>query len=282
MKSTALRDAHALRIRARRDVTSSLAGSYASAFRGRGLIFEELRDYVPGDDLRWIEWNATARQGRPIVKTMREERDLMIALLVDVSSSLEFGFGEETKAQAARRVASAIATAAIRNHDRVALATFSDDVHETVMPGNGTAQLERVFQALARKHDSKHTAAENALRWAYQKLPHHSIVLLVSDFLFEPSSPTFRRCARKHEFIALRITDQADRLPAGQPPVRVQTLEGGRNRLMRASAVRSPEKMQHKAQQLLALGAEVADIENGPHLVASLRRFFANRSGVRA
>jgi len=105
--------ARSLRIRARRDVTTSLTGAYRSAFRGQGLTFEELRDYAPGDDVRWIEWNATARLGRPIAKRMREERDLVLALLVDVSPSLDHGTGDSTKQDAVRRACAALSVGAI-------------------------------------------------------------------------------------------------------------------------------------------------------------------------
>ena len=111
--------ARRLRVRARRDVTTSLTGAYRSAFRGQGLTFEELREYAPGDDVRWIEWNATARLGRPISKRMREERDLVVALLVDVSASLDCGAGEGTKLDSVRRAAAALAAAEGQTSDAI-------------------------------------------------------------------------------------------------------------------------------------------------------------------
>ena len=143
MRTQASRDAQALRVRARRDVSELLAGAYRSAFRGRGLVFEELRDYNPGDDAGWIEWKATARLGRPIVKRMREERDLVLALLVDVSDSLDFGLPGQTKRLAVQRTAAALAAAATRAQDRIALATFASGLRDTVRPAGRSRNIAR-------------------------------------------------------------------------------------------------------------------------------------------
>jgi uncharacterized protein (DUF58 family) len=262
-------------------VSTALAGAYRSAFRGRGLTFEELRDYVAGDDVRWIEWNATARLGRPIVKRMREERDLVLALLVDTSSSLDFGFGDETKALAARRAAAALATAAIANQDRVALATFAEDLGAALGPALGPLQLERVFQALSAAGGGDFTDPGRALDWAVDSLPRHTVVVLLSDLLFADPGPALRQCARKHELIVLRIVDPADELPAGIAPVRVQPAERGRRRLIRMRRDRRRHLLGGAAlpdATLLALGAELGTLWTGARLVPSLHRFFEKRA----
>ena len=145
MKEQAVLDARALRIRARRDTSTLLAGAYMSAFRGPGLTFEELRDYVPGDDVRWIEWNATARLDRLIVKRMREERDLVLALIVDLSASLDFGFAGHSKRDAARRAGPGRAHPGRRRNQRAAgELSASDAIGVTVPLGacRGTAHRE--------------------------------------------------------------------------------------------------------------------------------------------
>jgi uncharacterized protein (DUF58 family) len=281
VRQQAVLDARALRVRARRDVSTALAGAYRSAFRGRGLTFDELRDYAAGDDVRWIEWNATARLGRPIVKRMREERDLVLALLVDTSSSLDYGFGGETKALAARRAAAALATAAIANQDRVALATFAEDLDTALGPALGPLQLQRVFQALTGPGRGDLTDPAPALDWAVDTLPRHTVVVLLSDLVFADPGPALRQCARKHELIVLRIVDPADELPRGIAPVRVQPAERGRNRLIRAHRRGRGHLLREAAlpdRTLMALGADVGTLWTGARLVPSLQRFFEKRA----
>lgn len=273
MKAQAQRDAAALRIRARRDVSAQLAGAYRSAFRGRGLIFEELRDYAPGEDASRIDWNATARFGRPIVRRMREERDLVVALLVDVSPSLEAGRTPGPRRSAVRRAAAALATAAARAQDRVALATFADEVVATLAPEPGPRQLFRVYEALGAAPASGRTDARCALDWAADTLPRHSVVVLISDMLFPDPGPALARCARKHDLVALRVVDPSDRLPARSAPVRVLGAEGGQRALWRSRRV-----SQHLADaRLRQAGAATGTLHTGAELVASLHHFFRRR-----
>lgn len=277
-------DARALRLRARRDVSTALTGAYRSAFRGRGLTFEELRDYVPGDDVRWMEWNATARLGRPIVKRMREERDLVLALLVDVSRSLDYGFGGHTKSHAARRAAAALATAAVLNQDRIALATFSDSTVVRLGPAMGPLQLERVFCALAQGGEDRDTDAGPALDWAVDTLPRHTLVVLLSDLLFPDPGTSLRHCARKHELLALRISDPADLLPPGIAPVRAEPAERGGPTVLRRRrhAVAQPIGAPLDEALLQRLGADTGTLWTGARLVPSLHRFFEKRAGSAA
>jgi uncharacterized protein (DUF58 family) len=132
LRTTARLDARRLRVLARRDVATGLVGAYRSAFRGRGLIFDELTDYEPGDDVRWIEWNATARFARPIVKRMREERDLVVGVLVDVSSSLSFGSNGVGKRVSVLRAAAALAAAAVEARST---SNASSGLSRTLRPG---------------------------------------------------------------------------------------------------------------------------------------------------
>jgi len=271
--------ARALRVRARRDVSTSLTGAYRSAFRGQGLTFEELREYVPGDDVRWLEWNATARIGRPIVKRMREERDVVLALLVDLSPSLEFGFEGATKLEAVRRAAAALAAAAVAAQDRVALAVFAQDLVHVMPPGTGRPALERVFGALESTCAGAFTEAAPALGWAAEKLPRHSVVALISDFQFPDPGAVLRRCASKHDLVALCVRDPADRPEQKLPPVRVRDAELRRARLWRrtrdaeaALAAALPERT------LRAIGADFGELWTGTRLLPSLLRFFEERS----
>jgi uncharacterized protein (DUF58 family) len=282
LRAAAGLDARALRLLARRDVSTALAGAYRSAFRGRGLTFEELRDYNPGDDVRSIEWNATARLGRPIAKRMREERDLIICLVVDVSASLDFGYGGATKLAAARRAAAALAAAALFASDRVALATFADGLAATLAPSGGPLQLERVFQKLCQTPGGARTNPAPALDWAVTRLPRHTVTILLSDLLFADPGAPLRQCARKHELVALRIADPADALPRRSAPVRTVGAEAGRRRILRAQRGRregSPIGSTLDLDALHALGADVGTLWTGSRLIPSLQRFFEERAG---
>jgi uncharacterized protein (DUF58 family) len=270
-------DAASLRICARRDVTTVLAGAYRSAFRGSGLTFEELRDYQAGDDVRWIEWNATARMGKPIVKRMREERDLVVALLVDLSDSLDFGYRGTTKLAAAQRAAAALAFAAIGIQDRVALATFAEGTLTTLAPATGRFQMERVFRGLADPAGGRGTDARAALDWAVDTLPRHTICVLISDLLFSDPGPPLRRCAHKHELVVLRVADPTDEIPRRGAPIRVAPAEWGRRTTFRRRRrPRTPEPLSERT--LRSLGIDSGTLWTGARLVPSLHRFFESRA----
>lgn len=285
MRAQAELDARALRILSRRDLSTALAGAYRSAFRGRGLTFEELRDYQPGDDVRWIEWNATARLGRPIVKRMREERDIVLALLVDVSSSLDFGHAGGTKRAAALRAAAALAAAAVAAQDRVALASFADRLVATLAPAGGPFQLERLLHALVEKRPRPGAAragtdSRQALDWALDSLPRHTVAVLISDLLFPDPGAPLRRLARKHELVVLRVCDRADVVPGGLAPLRVAPAEAGprglvRTRRRRREAPLAQPPLDERA--LRGVGADVGTLWTGLRLIPSLHHFFAER-----
>ncbi len=267
VRTDAARAARLLRVRARRDVSTSLTGAYRSAFRGQGLTFEELRDYVPGDDVRWLEWNATARIGRPNVKRMREERDVVLALLVDLSPSLDFGFAGATKLEAVRRTAAALAAAATATQDRIALAIFAEGLVQILPPATGRPALERVFRALEAPCPAEFTDAAPALGWAAEKLPRHSVVVLVSDFLFPDPGAALRRCASKHDLVALCVRDPADRPGHGLPPIRVRDAELRRARRWRNG--RSAEAALGSSlpeRALRAIGADFGELWTGTRL----------------
>ncbi len=274
----AVRAARALRIRARKDTSTLLAGAYLSAFRGSGLTFEELRDYVPGDDVRRIEWNATARLDRPIVKRMREERDLVLALLVDVSDSLDFGFAENTKRDAVRRAAAALATAAVRAQDRIALATFSNGLLDVLSPAGGPLQLVRVLSTLEGSGEGGTTDARPALAWAADTLPRHSIVVVLSDLLFPDPGEVLRRCARKHELCVLRVVDPADDAPRRMAPVRVRSAESGHRSVWGRRWRRQAGPGGLPDSMLQSLRADVGRLWTGSRLIPSLQRFLQARA----
>lgn len=282
MREQAARDAHGLRIVARRDVSMALAGAYRSAYRGHGLTFEELREYNPGEDASRIEWKATARLGRPVAVQMREERDLLLALLVDVSESMDFGFAGGSKLAGARRAAAALATAALAANDRVALVTFAAGIERKLPPASGSAQLARALEVLCEPPQPGPTNAAPALTWAWRALPRHSVVVLLSDMLFDDPEIALAGCARKHDLTLLRIADPADQRPGRSAPVRVISAESGlrtrwRRPGRRARARREPPEPLPEAA-LRIRGAAVGVLRNGPDLIPSLHHFFESRA----
>ena len=197
----------ARRLRFRSRPGAALAGAYLGARPGTGLAFSELRPYEPGDDVRHLDWNATARQGRPYVRHFVEERSLVLRLIVDISASLRFGPEGRTKADRAAQAAALIAAAAIRNGDRVGLALVSDRVEAEFPPAGGTRHLARLLRALVATPVASRQTNLTAGLGVLGRSARRSLVVAIGDFLTpEPEGP-WRRAARRHEVVALRLVD---------------------------------------------------------------------------
>ena len=173
-----------IEIRTARLARETFAGQYHSVFKGRGMDFEEVREYVPGDEVRAIDWNVTARTGRPFIKKFREERELTIVLLVDLSASGHFGSLTQSKRELAAEVASVLAFAAVRNNDKVGLILFTDEVEQYVPPRKGRSHVLRVVREILF-FDAKRRGTDvvKALEYANQVLKRRAVVFLLSDFL---------------------------------------------------------------------------------------------------
>ena len=203
-----------IEIRTRRLVDESLAGHYHSVFRGRGLDFDSVREYVPGDEVRTIDWNVTARAGRPFVKQFREERELAVWILVDVSASGDFGSGATTKRELAAELACVLALSAVRNNDKVGLLIFSDRIEAHVAPAKGRAHALRVVrEILTCRPAGRGTDIAAALDVVRQRALRRSVVFLISDFeLPDDSGATLaalERAARpvgaRHDVVAFEV-----------------------------------------------------------------------------
>jgi len=197
-------------------VNDILAGEYESAFRGRGMEFEEVREYQPGDDVRDIDWNVTARMGHPYVKLYREERELTILLLVDVSSSGQFGSGEQLKNELSAELAAVLAYAAVKNSDKVGLIIFSDMIEKFIPPKKGRNHVWRVIrEVLEHTPRSTRTDISAALDFLNKITSRRVIAFLISDFIAQGYEKLLRITNKKHDVIALSITDPREReLPA--------------------------------------------------------------------
>src|ERR1043165_6060928 len=177
-------------VRTNRLVNDVMVGAYLSHFKGRGLDFEELREYMPGDDVRDIDWNVTRRMGRPFVKRFREERELAAVLAVDISGSSAFGSGQRTKRECAAEVAATLAISAARNGDKVALRLFTDEVELFIPPRKGRRHILRlVREMLACEPRRRGTDITAALTFLNHVLHRRAIVFLLTDFLHSNGAP---------------------------------------------------------------------------------------------
>jgi uncharacterized protein (DUF58 family) len=225
--SEVLEEVRRIDVQARRLVTDIMAGGYISAFRGSGIEFDRVREYADGDSQRSIDWNVTARMGRPFVKTYVDERELTVLFLLDLSASMAGGFSHWSARQTAARVCACLALSAIRNNDKVGLIAFSGQVDKYVAPDKGVGHALRIVRdCLALPGGSATTDFAPALRIAAQVVRRHAVVFLVSDFFAAGWEKSLAPCARRHDVVAVRLLP-----PELAPPdagiMRIRDPEGG-------------------------------------------------------
>lgn len=197
-----------IQIHARHLVNDVFAGHYESAFKGRGMAFEEVREYQPGDDVRTIDWNVTARTNRPFIKLYRDERELTVIFLVDVSASAYFGTVTKFKNEVAAEIAALLAYAALRNNDKVGLIIFSDRVEHYLPPKKGKGHIWRVIrEILTYKSESKKTNFDAPLNFLNQVINRRAVAFLLSDFQGSGFELKLRSTAQHHDLIAMSISD---------------------------------------------------------------------------
>jgi uncharacterized protein (DUF58 family) len=203
-----LRKIRRIQIRTKVILESGIGGAYHAVFKGRGMEFAEVREYTPGDEVRTIDWNVTARMGAPYVKKFVEERDLTLLLLVDVSGSQEFGSQYLLKRDYAAELAAVLAFSAVSNHDRVGAVLFSDRIEGYVPPARGRDHALRIVRdLLAREPLGRGTDLAGALRFAQRVLRRRSIVAVISDFQAEGYEKALGAVRRRHDVVALHLRD---------------------------------------------------------------------------
>ncbi len=218
-----------IEIATRRAVEDTLSGQYHSVFKGRGMDFSEVRPYAPGDEVRAIDWNVTARTGQLHVKRFVEERELTVMVLCDRSGSADFGSAARTKAEVAAEIAALLAFSAVANGDRVGLVLFTDRVERFVPPRKGRRHALRLLsEILQARPASRRTSLTAALEFLRKAMRRRTVAFLLSDFQEPASAPGFpferalRVAARKHDVVPVRLTD---RLEAALPPAGLAWLE---------------------------------------------------------
>ena len=203
-----LKEVRRIQIVARRQVNDLLAGEYLSVFKGRGMEFDTVREYVPGDEIRGIDWNVTARSGVPHVKTFREERELTVILAVDISTSGSFGSQRLSKIEAAVEVAAVLMFTALKNHDKVGLLFFADDVVKYIPPRKGRANVLRLIRELLATEPVKaETNISRGLEFLGRVQRRRCVVFLMSDFLGPDCSKALSIANRRHDCIAVTLED---------------------------------------------------------------------------
>jgi len=210
--SEILRKVRQIEIRTRSVVNSVLSGAYSSTFKGRGMEFAEVREYLPGDEIRSIDWNVTARQGHPFVKKYVEERELTVLLVVDASSSGDFGSQKEMKGEVMATISALLAFSAIKNNDRVGLLIFTSKVEKFIPPQKGKKHVLRVIRELLyHKPEERGTDLAAALEQVNRLLKRRAVVFLVSDFATGDFQKPMRLLQQKHDAVAITVTDPRER-----------------------------------------------------------------------
>jgi uncharacterized protein (DUF58 family) len=299
-----------IEIRTNRLVSETLAGQYHSVFKGQGMNFDEVREYQPGDEVRSIDWNVTARMNHPFVKKFVEERELTLMLVVDASASGMFGSHAQSKRELAAEIASVLAFSAIRNNDKVGLILFTDEVEKFIPPRKGRRHVLRVIrEVLFFEPKRRGTDLNGALEFLLRVTPHKAIAVVISDFLGSPSQAAGRRHGkvrpqmmlleslaqasltrlrqtnRRHDVVAVQITDRYElELPALGRLVlndaetgEVVEINTGDERKRVAFAERQARAQADLARLFRSVGIDAIRLRTDQPYAAELGRFFETR-----
>jgi uncharacterized protein (DUF58 family) len=294
VKSQVMSSMRQLEIRTRRLVNDSLSGAYHSVFKGRGMDFDEVREYTPGDEVRTIDWNVTARAGRPFVKKFTEERELTIFLLVDISASGNFGSGTLSKRDLAAELASVLAFSAIRNSDKVGLLLYTDRVERYLLPKKGRRHVLRVIRdILYHQPEGKGTDSVKALDVVNHVLHRRAIVFLISDFEIskDPQAAraelrrAMRQTNRRHDLIAVHVEDPREKELPNVGIVALEDAESGEIVELDTSRAivrqRFKEHALERSRRLVmdfrAEGIDTLQLQTDMPYMPALQRFFKTR-----
>lgn len=275
-----------IEIRTNRMAENLLAGAYHSVFKGRGMDFEEVREYQPGDDIRTIDWNVTARTGSPHIKKYREERELSIMILVDVSASDQLGSGGQSKKELAAEVASVFAFSACRNSDKVGLLLYTDQVESYLPPSKGRSHVFRLIrEILFFRPAHKGTRLKAALDYLNLVMNRPAVVFVISDFLDEGYETALRITNQRHDVIAVSVFDRRE---VELPDVGTITLEDSESGDIMEVNTSDPKLRSEFNRQALAerqarrktlerTGLDIIDLETGRPFQLALKNFFDRR-----
>jgi len=278
-----MRKVRRIEIATNRLVDQGVAGDYHSVFKGLGMEFAEVRPYQPGDDVRTIDWNVTARMGAPFVKKFVEERDLTIFLVVDVSGSLSFGSRAILKRELAAEIAALLAFAALRNQDRVGAALVSDRLELFLEPRRRRTHVLRMVREILDRPAQGGTDLEKGLNGVLATLKRRSVLFVISDFLASPCTRALKAAAARHDVVVVEIVDPRDQEIPAVGPVVLRDAETGETALVsgRKLARRHAEQRRREREDLLRLtrklGIDRLELRTDRPYINTLLAFFEQR-----
>jgi uncharacterized protein (DUF58 family) len=280
-----------LELKARRLVRESFSGEYLSSFRGQGLDFDDFREYQHGDEVRFIDWNVTARMNTPFVRKFREERELSVVVAVDVSGSADYGSVSLSKREIAAETAAVLGFSALHNGDKVGLLIFAHEPILFIPPEKGSRHLLRMIrEILVAKPSQPGTSVSEACDFLVRTLRRKSVVFLISDFFSDPLDKPIGKLAKKHETIALRVLDPLEtRLPkAGKvvmmdPETGFETLVNTSNPNLRMGYAKLMKRQQEGVAAIFKKhGVDAADLLTDGDTLAALHQLLKKRSRRRS
>jgi uncharacterized protein (DUF58 family) len=284
-----LRTIRQIEIRSRRLVNDLFLGEYHAVFRGRGIEFADVREYQPGDDVRSIDWNVTARMSAPYVKKYVEERELTVMLAVDVSASDAFGSGGQSKREVAAEVGALLALSAVRNNDKVGLVAFTDHIERYVPPKKGPRHVLRVIRELLYLRPAgRGTNLAVAVEFLRRVLRRRSVVFLLSDFQDRGYAAGLRVLARRHDVTAIVLGDPRERELPAVGLVELEDAESGARVLVDTSsprlraryAARAAALREERRRALAAMKIDQIELLTGASYVEPLIAYFRRRARV--
>lgn len=287
MDETIIKKVRKIEIKARGLSQQMFSGEYHSAFKGRGMVFSEVREYQYGDDVRDIDWNVTARLAHPYVKVFEEERELTVMLLVDVSGSNRFGTHHQFKEELAAEVAATLAFSAIANNDKVGMILFSDRIEKFIAPKKGRTHILRIIRELITfRPESNGTDISEALRYFSNAVKKRCTTFLLSDFYDQGYTDALKLVAGKHDLVALRLVDRREEqmqnlgLVKFYDPESTETLwvDSGSASVRRMVDQRNADHCREVEETMKRYGIDMATIYTGEDFVKPLKALLSRRS----
>lgn len=266
------------------------AGAYRSIFKGRGMEFEEVREYQPGDEVRYIDWNVTARMNSPFVKNFREEREIAVMLVIDVSGSTHFG-SQEAKSDLIAELSAVLAFSAIKNQDKVGLILFSDGVEKYLPPRKGTRHVLRVIrEILAYQPQQRSSDIKSALSFLGKIPSHRGICFLISDFICPDYSHEAALIAKKYDLIAISMTDPHENHFPEIGFAHIADLESGQHTIVNTASdaiqnhfpTVAMARIDNNRRLMQKIGADFIDIRTNQPFLPEMTKFFKLREKRRA
>ena len=268
-------------------VNEIFSGEYHTVFKGRGMEFAEVREYVPGDDIRLIDWNVSARTGSPFIKVFSEERELSMMLVVDMSRSGTFGTSYRMKDEVAIEICALLAFSAMKNNDKVGLLIFTDRVEKFIPPRKGRQHVLRVLREIVyHEPENKGTNMSSALEYLLRVIRRNSVVFILSDFMDDGFQKSLRVVSSKHDVIAIKVTDKLEIQLPDAGLISLVDAETGENVVVDTSdeKIRNSYSALRQAQQeelekmFKKINLDYINIKTGESYVEPLYKFFRKRA----